>query len=75
MEITLTDWIGYLASLVVFISFLYKDVKKIRLINMAGAFLFVIYGIMLKTAYPVILFNAGLILLHIYHLVFKKSHE
>ncbi len=75
MEITLADWFGYLASVVVFISFLYKDVKKIRLINMMGAFLFVIYGFMLKTAYPVILFNVGLILLHVYHLVLKKSHE
>ena len=75
MEISLTDWVGYLASVVVFISFLYKNVKKIRLINMVGAFLFVLYGFMLNTAYPVILFNGGLIILHIYHLVFKKSHE
>lgn len=75
MEISLTDWVGYLASVIVFVSFLHKDVKKIRLINMSGALIFVIYGFMLKTAYPVIIFNVGLIMLHIYHLLKATKNE
>ncbi len=75
MEITLTDGVGYIASIIVFISFLYKEVKKIRLINMTGAVFFMAYGFMLNNAYPVIVFNGGLILLHIYHLLKDTKNE
>ncbi len=73
IEITITDWIGYLASTVVFISFLFTNVKKIRIINMVGAAIFVTYGILLDIAYPIVAFNAGLIFLHIYHLIKDKT--
>ena len=75
MEVSITDWIGYVASAIVFVSFLYKDVKTIRVINMFGAAIFVIYGVLLNTAYPIIAFNAGIILLHLYHLYIKKANE
>lgn len=75
MEITFVDWVGYIASAIVFVSFLYKDVKTIRVINMIGAAVFVVYGVMLKTAYPIIAFNGGIILLHVYHLLIKKNNE
>ncbi|MGB0805370.1 MAG: uroporphyrinogen decarboxylase [Salibacteraceae bacterium] len=73
MEITITDWIGYLASAIVFVSFLYKEVKTIRIINMVGAAIFVIYGFLLTKAYPIIAFNSGIIILHVYHLFFKNE--
>lgn len=75
MEITTTDWIGYVASAIVFISFLNKEVKTIRLINMVGAAVFVVYGFLLTNAYPLIAFNSGIIILHLYHLFIKKSNE
>ena len=74
MEITLADWIGYLASAIVFVSFLFKDVKMIRIINMIGAAIFVLYGLILESAYPIVVFNGGIILLHIYHLLKKDSN-
>ena len=73
IEITTTDWIGYLASAIVFVSFSFTDVKKLRLINMVGAAVFVAYGILLKTAYPIVAFNTGIIFLHIYHLIKDKK--
>ena len=75
IDIPLVDWVGYLASAIVFVSFLYKDVKTIRLVNLFGAILFVVYGLLLTNAYPIVVFNGGIILLHIYHLLIKKSNE
>jgi len=72
MDISLVDWVGYLAGAVVFWSFYYSDMTKLRKINMLGAVLFMIYGVMLKYAYPIIIFNGGIILFHFYHLS-KKS--
>ncbi|UTW65806.1 uroporphyrinogen decarboxylase [bacterium SCSIO 12643] len=74
-DITLTDWIGYLASAIVFFSFSFSNVKKLRLVNMVGAAVFVTYGIMLETAYPIVVFNTGIILLHTYHLFFKSTDQ
>ena len=55
--ISITDWIGYLASLVLIISFLMKNINALRIINSIGAVLFVVYGIMLAISWPIILTN------------------
>ena len=60
--------ISYLGSTFVLISFLLKDVKKIRLINIVGAVFFVIYGIYFK-AWAIAILNCILIVVHIYYLV------
>jgi uncharacterized protein with PQ loop repeat len=75
LEISLTDWVGYLASAIVFLSFSFSNVKKLRIINMIGAVVFVTYGILLKTAYPIVVFNTGIILLHAYHLMYKSKDQ
>lgn len=61
------ELIGTLASVLVLISFLMKGEKKIRLINIVGALLFVIYGILIN-AFSVWFLNGALILIHIYYL-------
>jgi uncharacterized protein with PQ loop repeat len=48
MNISLTEFIGYLASLGVLLSFLMKEIKTLRIVNTIGCFLFVIYGVMLN---------------------------
>ncbi|MDH2924520.1 inner membrane protein [Nicoletella semolina] len=53
--------LGYFAMVLVGISFLLKDVVKLRLVNAAGAICFVIYGFLIDSN-PVIglnLFVAG----------------
>ena len=45
--ITGTEYVGYLASLMVLLSFTMKDVKKLRLVNMSGCILFIIYGFLM----------------------------
>ena len=68
MDISITDWIGYLAGAIVFWSFYYSDMRKLRIINMVGAVFFIIYGFLLENAYPIIAFNFGIIIFHLYHL-------
>ncbi len=39
-----TEIVGYLASLVVLLSFVMNDLRKLRMLNLLGCFLFVMYG-------------------------------
>lgn len=59
--------LGTTASVLVLISFLMKGEKKIRTINIIGALIFVIYGILIKS-FSVAFLNGVLILIHIYYL-------
>lgn len=67
MELNLVELIGYLAGIFVAISFLFKNIIFIRVINGIGAILFVIYAMCIQ-AYPVAGMNAFLVLVHIYQL-------
>ena len=71
-EIELIDWIGYLASFALIISFLMKDMNTLRIINSAGAILFVIYGVLLQVSWPIIITNTFILSANVYYLVFKK---
>ncbi len=73
LEITITDWVGYLASLVLIISFMMKNVNTLRIVNSIGALLFVLYGIMLAISWPIIITNGFILLLNIYYLTFKRT--
>lgn len=64
------ELIGTLASVLVLISFLMRGEKKIRIINIVGALLFVIYGILIN-AFSVWFLNGALILIHLYYLTRK----
>ncbi len=69
------DFIGYAASFFVVLSFLLKDnVTYIRLTNLVGCVLFVIYGIYIHSI-PIILPNAFLIFVQIYYVFFKKKKK
>lgn len=61
------ELIGVLASVMVLISFTMNGEKKIRLINIFGASLFVIYGLLIG-AFSVWFLNGALLGLHIYKL-------
>lgn len=59
--------IGTIATIFVLISFLMKGEKRIRIINIIGALLFVIYGVLIN-AFSVWLLNGALVLIHLYKL-------
>lgn len=64
------ELIGIFGTLFVLLSFLMKDLKKVRIINIIGATLFVIYGILIN-ALSTWLLNGVLIIIHIIYL-FKE---
>ena len=67
-DISLTEWIGYTASVVLMISFLRKNISKLRIINSIGALLFVVYGIMLAISWPIIITNTFILGVNTYYL-------
>lgn len=71
--ISYTEWVGYLAMATLLISFLMKDVKKLRIINTFGCAFFVLYGFMLQTAWPIVITNAAIICINLYYLFLQKK--
>ena len=71
MEINLTEIIGYLASLFVLLSFLFKDIRTLRIVNSVGCAFFVVYGVLLSSI-PVIVTNVAILLINGYYLFIKK---
>ena len=73
LGISYTEWVGYLASLVLIISFTRKNVNQLRIINSLGAILFVVYGFMLATSWPIIITNTFILSLNTYYLTKKEK--
>ena len=72
---TIWEWVGYLASVVIAISLMMSNIKKLRWWNLVGAALFVAYGLAID-AIPVALVNFFIVLIDAYYLVKldKKEH-
>ncbi len=68
----IANYVGYAASFFVVLSFVLKDIRKIRIVNLIGCILFVIYGVFSNYLWPIIIPNAILCVIQIYHL-FKKA--
>ena len=47
MNLSIYEWIGYIGSAIVLISFMMTSVVKLRLVNMAGSVITMIYGFMI----------------------------
>jgi len=73
LGISVTDWIGYLAMTMILVSFLMKNVRWLRIINSIGCVLFVIYGFLLATAWPIIIANSAIICINLYYLLVNKN--
>ena len=59
--------VGYIASGLVAISLMMSSIVKLRLINLVGAGLFTLYGILID-AYPVAVLNFMIVLIDLYYL-------
>lgn len=61
------EMLGYLASIFVAISLMMRSLNKLRVINLIGALLFTVYGLIIS-AYPVAVVNAFIVVVNIYYL-------
>ncbi|MDQ1098169.1 MULTISPECIES: uroporphyrinogen decarboxylase [Chryseobacterium] len=68
-------YIGYSASLFIVLSFILKDVRKIRIVNLIGCICFVIYGIFSGMLWPVIIPNGLICFIQLYHLMAGKKAD
>ncbi len=68
--------IGVLAGIVVLLSFVPSNIKIIRIINILGCVLFIIYAIGIKSI-SVAGTNGALLFVHVFNLIklFKKKKE
>ncbi|MEM9680940.1 MAG: uroporphyrinogen decarboxylase [Bacteroidota bacterium] len=73
LGISVTEWVGYLASAVLLVSFMMKSINTLRLVNSAGAILFVVYGIMLNISWPIIITNTAILGINMYYLLRKSK--
>jgi Flp pilus assembly protein protease CpaA len=62
---------GYFAMIVVLISMLMTDIKKLRITNSIASLMFFIYGLFLS-AYPIVVMNALVIMINLYKLYKTK---
>ena len=72
MDINQIEYIGYLASFLVAISFTLKNIVKLRVINSMGGLVFIAYGVAIDSV-PVIITNGIITLINIYYLSKKKQ--
>jgi len=71
---TPTELMGYAAMTVLMISFLLKDLTRLRLVNTVACVCFVIYGFMMSpSSYPIIISNTFIIFVNGYYLAKAKK--
>ena len=73
-SINLVECLGYLASVLVAVSFLMKSINKLRFINMVGGICFVIYAVAIN-AMPVALINLFTVCINAYYLTLKNASK
>ena len=58
------ELIGYIGSALVLVSFLMVSVKRLRLVNMAGSLIFMVYALIIRS-YPTAVMNFCLVLINL----------
>ncbi|MCB0539471.1 MAG: YgjV family protein [Chitinophagales bacterium] len=66
-----TEYIGYAATIFLMISFLLKDMKKLRMVNTVACLFFIVYGYYINSI-PIMLSNAFISCVNLYYLVVSK---
>ncbi|WP_196885317.1 uroporphyrinogen decarboxylase [Aureivirga sp. CE67] len=72
LDISYVEMVGYLASVLLIIAFTLKNIRSLRIVNTLGCFTFMIYGVMLDIAWPIVITNAFIFITNLYYLFLKK---
>jgi hypothetical protein len=72
LGIPTTEWIGYIATVILLSSFTMKTLKFLRIVNSIACMLFIVYGLKISST-PVILSNAAIFGINLYYLILKKK--
>ena len=63
---------GYLGTLLVFLSMTMSSLKKLRILNISGSVITVIYSVIIS-AYPIVFLNLGLSFVNLYKLFTEEK--
>ena len=74
LGISIFEWLGYVASVMVLVPLSMASIVKLRWYNMIGAMLFTAYGFLIE-AYPVAFMNFLIVCTNIYYLVKMNKHK
>ncbi|MCM8568006.1 uroporphyrinogen decarboxylase [Gramella jeungdoensis] len=74
LGVSLTEWIGYAASLFVLLSFLMRNIVTLRSVNIIGCSFFVVYGVLLNS-WPIIITNLAIAGVNFYYLFINKRKK
>lgn len=64
--------IGIVATLFIIASFLTKDLIKVRIVNLVGSVIFIVYGVLIHSWSTAIL-NVVMIIVHLVYLLRRKK--
>ena len=65
---TILQAVGYFSTVLILISFLMTSVLKLRLVNLIGSAIFVVFAFLTKS-YPTAIMNVGLCIINIYFII------
>ncbi len=78
---TPSEIVSLIASVVVFLSYLFKDQCKLRMANLLASLLFITYALLLlietqwRSGYSILILNIGTTLIHFFYLAFRKKNK
>ncbi len=72
--LTYIDLLGYLAMVILLISFIMKDVRTLRIVNSFGCLTFAIWGSLIEE-WPVVITNVSILCINLYYLLFKLKKQ
>ncbi len=70
---TYVEMVGYLASIFLIIAFTLKNMRSLRIVNTLGCFTFIVYGVLLDIAWPIVITNGFIFITNLYYLFLKKE--
>ncbi len=68
-----TEIIGYVAMTFLVVSFIPKQIRKVRMINLIACVIFIAYGVMLGMKWPIVISNGLVGIIQMYHLFLAKK--
>ena len=63
---------GYIGTMLVLISMMMSSLAKLRIINVFGSVISMIYSLLIS-AYPIVFLNLGISLINVYKLITEKK--
>jgi len=63
---------GYIGTLLVLVSMTMSSLAKLRMVNVSGSVISMIYSLLIS-AYPIVFLNFGISLINVYKLITEKK--